>query len=148
VSNECWTNSQMWCLKSCLMNSPRVDELTMQLRWCWEWHLPPRPHIEWVISQRKLPIWWVLLNVLNECWMNFRMWCFRSYLMNYSQEDKLTMQSRWCRKWYRPSKPHIEWTMKSWNNLRINLKNYLQRVTSNLTSDHMGHLSSLFTKRM
>ncbi len=25
---------------------PREDKLIMQLKWCREWHLPPRPHTE------------------------------------------------------------------------------------------------------
>jgi hypothetical protein len=42
---------------------------------------------------------------------------------------------------------YIEWVMKSWKNLRFNLKNFSQRDTSNLASHHIGHLSSLFTRR-
>jgi len=47
-----------------------------------------------------------------------------------------------------PAKAHIEWVLRSWRNSKFNLKNYLQRDMSNLTSHHMGHLSSLFTRRM
>ncbi len=47
-----------------------------------------------------------------------------------------------------PTKTHIEWTMRSWRNLRFNLRNSLWKVTLNLTSHHMGHPSSLFIRRM
>ncbi len=37
---------------------------------------------------------------------------------------------------------------RSWKNLKFNLKNSLQKDTSNLASHHTGHPSSLCTKRM
>ncbi len=58
------------------------------------------------------------------------------------------MQSRWCQEWHFLPRPHIEWAMRSWNNLRFNLKNFLQRVILNLANHHMGHPSFLFSRRM
>ncbi len=63
------------------------------------------------------------------------------------REDKLTMRSRWCRKWHLPPRPHIEWIIRSWKSLRFNLRNSPQKDTSNLTSHLMEHSSFLFTRR-
>jgi len=40
-----------------------------------------------------------------------------------------------------------QYWMKNWRKSRFNLRNSLRRDTLNLTSHHMGHLSSLFTRR-
>ncbi len=74
--------------------------------------------------------------------------CPKSYPMSCPQEDKFIMQSRWCREWHLPSRPHIKWIMKSWKSLRFNLKNFSRKDTSNLTSHHLGHMSFLFATRM
>ncbi len=58
------------------------------------------------------------------------------------------MRSRWYREWHLPPRPHIKWTMRSWKNLRFNLKNSSQKVISNQANHQMGHPSFLFTKRM
>jgi hypothetical protein len=47
--------------------------------------------------------------------------------MSCPREDKLTMYLKWCREWHLLPRPRIEWVMKSWRNLRFNLKNSLQK---------------------
>ncbi len=54
--------------------------------------------------------------------------------------------TKWCREWHLLPKLRIEWVMRNWKNLKLNLKNSLQRDILNLASHHMGHPSSLFTR--
>jgi len=54
----------------------------------------------------------------------------------------------WCREWHLSPRPHIEWAIRSWKNLKFNSKNSSQKDTLNLANHHMGHPSFLFTKRM
>jgi len=76
------------------------------------------------------------------------MWCLKSCMRTCPQEDKLIMWSRWCQEWHLSPRPHIEWAMRSWKNLKFNSKNSSWMDTLNLTNCHIGHLSFLFTRRM
>jgi hypothetical protein len=58
------------------------------------------------------------------------------------------MRLKWCREWHLSPKPHIEWTMRSWKNIKFNLKNSSPKDTLNLTNRHIGHPSFLFTRKM
>ncbi len=85
--------------------------------------------------------------MLNECWKNSHMRCPNNCMMSCLKKTSWTCNRSDARSGTSPKAPY-RMNHEELKKLKVQLENSLQRVTSNLTSHHMGHPSSLLTKWM